>query len=365
MTATAARDLLDTRLAWLVGCAIAALAVTSALATPTGVNAAQSGSQAKRQSAKHAQRGDAAKRHRGNRRLSRAQRRRLRARARHRRRARARRARRARRIRARRASLIRTRRANRRASVSSNTAVSSQQSGADSSTAPTGVLDAGFEDGLLNWNTAGVGEVIPAVVDDTVRSGARSCKAVLSGSQNRSELILGGNGGGSTAGMVEFHEGEEYWYGFSFYIVSMVYGEPGAHNLIMQFKGNDGGSPSFGLQLWDYEGDHGEYQDNPRGLWSHGSSMDGDRLLAPVAERAWHDVAIHFKASGTGAGFYELYLDGHLIDARSDVSMIAAGADYAYVKNGLYRDGGDIPGTSEIRLDAARLGRSAADVAVG
>ncbi len=36
--------------------------------------------------------------------------------------------------------------------------------------------------------------------------------------------------------------------------------------------------------------------------------------------------------------------------------MIADGADYAYIKDGLYRNGEEIPGTSEIRLDAARLG---------
>ncbi|MBK5218735.1 MAG: heparin lyase I family protein [Thermoleophilia bacterium] len=225
-----------------------------------------------------------------------------------------------------------------------------------------GVLDAGCEGGLLNWNTAGVGEAIPSVVNDTVRSGGWSCRVALSGSEDRSELILGGTGGASTKGMIEFDEGDEYYYGFSFYIESMVYGEPGAHNLIMQFKGDDSGSPNFGLQLWDYEGDDGEYADNPKGLWSHGPSMGGDRFLAPAAEQTWHDVVIHFKASAVDAGFYEVYLDGQAIDARSNVSMIAPGASYAYIKDGLYRNGGDIPGTSAIRLDAAKLGPTWASV---
>ncbi len=208
-----------------------------------------------------------------------------------------------------------------------------------------------------------MGEVTPTTVSDIVRTGARSGRVVLSGSQNRSELILGGNGTGSNSGTRKFVEGDEYWYGFSFYIESMVYGRPGAHNLIMQFKTADTGSPNFGLQFWNYKGDNGQYASNPKGLWSHGGSMGGDRFLAPVSERAWHDVVIHFKASASGSGFYEVYLDDKLIDSRTGVSMMVSGGPYAYIKNGLYRNGGNIPGTSEIRLDAARLGTSLAAVA--
>ena len=210
------------------------------------------------------------------------------------------------------------------------------------------ILQADFENGLDGWNTAGVGEVVPRVATDIVREGDGSSAIRLTGEQGRSELILGGNGTGSSAGTVQFREGDEYFYGFSFYIETMVYGEPGAHNLIMQFKSSDSGSPNFGLQLWDHQGD--------RGLWSHGPAMGGDRFLAPVPEQVWHDVVIHFKASSVGNGFYELYLDGARIDARSGVSMIVAGAPYAYIKDGLYRNGEEIPGTSEIRLDAAKLG---------
>jgi len=224
------------------------------------------------------------------------------------------------------------------------------------------LLDAGFESGLLNWNVAGVGEVVPTVVGDIVRSGSRSGKVALSGSQSRSELILGGTGTGDTTDTVRFREGDEYYYAFSVNVRSMVYGRPGAHNLIMQFKSDGEGSPAFGLQLWDYEGDEGN--GGGRGLWSHGGAMGGDRFLAPLAERVWHDVVIHFRASRTATGFYEIFLDGKLVDSRSGVSMIRPDRTYAYVKNGLYRNGGGIPGSSEIRLDAARLGRSLASVAI-
>jgi hypothetical protein len=222
--------------------------------------------------------------------------------------------------------------------------------------APPPILAADFEEGLTGWSTAGVGDVIPTVTTDIVRDGVKSSAILLTGEQDRSELILGGSGGASTAETIRFVEGDEYFYGFSFYIETMIYGEPGAHNLIMQFKSEGVGSPAFGLQLWDYVGDHGEYASNPKGLWSHGPAMGGDRFLALVPEQVWHDVVIHFKASSVDAGFYEVYVDGNLIDARSGVSMIVPGKAYAYIKDGLYRNGEEIPGTSELRLDAAKLG---------
>jgi hypothetical protein len=93
--------------------------------------------------------------------------------------------------------------------------------------------------------------------------------------------------------------------------------------------------------------------------------MGGDRFLAPVAEQQWHDVVIHFKASAVGAGFYELFLDGRLIEARDGVSLIPSAASYVYIKDGIYRNGGEIPGYSELRLDASRLGPSLASVLPG
>ena len=350
MRATTAKSHFPSRLVTLIAAALTTLTLLLAGALPSVAGAGQTAlANASGKSSSHLR---ASHRH-----MSKARRRHLRRQARRHRLQ----------VLARRAHARRARRAGRRLAVASNSAVNRPKTKAPvapSSTGP-GVLDAGFEEGLLNWNTAGVGEALPSVVDDTARSGLHSGKFVLTGDQDRSELILGGNGGGSTNGMIEFGEGAEYWYGFSFEIDQMVYGHPGAHNLIMQFKGNDEGSPAFGLQLWDYEGDEGEYSGESKGLWSEGPAMDGNRFLAPVAEHEWHDVAIHFKASAVGAGFYEVFLDGNLVDSRSGVSMIAGGASFAYIKDGLYRNGGAIPGTSEIHLDAARLGHSQTEVNAG
>jgi Polysaccharide lyase/Ricin-type beta-trefoil lectin domain-like len=222
------------------------------------------------------------------------------------------------------------------------------------------LIDAGFESLLRNWDTAGVGEVVPAVVNSDWRTGTHSANFKLTGSQDRSELILGGEGNANLDLPVLFTEGDEYYYGFAFKILSMTYGKAGAHNLIMQFKSDeDEGSedgPNFGLQLWNYEGN--------KGLWTNGAGAMGEktRFLSEVSEKQWHDVVIHFVASSTGEGSYELYLDGVKIDSKENVSMIVPGREFAYIKNGLYRNGGTNPGTSEILLDNAKLGTTFASV---
>lgn len=224
----------------------------------------------------------------------------------------------------------------------------------------TGLLAEGsFEEGTLNhWNIAGVGEVVPAVTNADARTGSYSADIKLTGSQNRSELIFGGNGSGSTEGQINFGEADNRYYAFSFKIIEMVYGKPGGHNLIMQFKSEGEGSPNFGLQLWNVKGE--------KGLWTGGPSQEiehgGERFLAPVSEGQWHDVVIHFIASAKGTGSYETYLDGTKIDSAANVSMIVPGKKTGYIKNGIYRNGETVPGTSEIRLDNAKLGSSLASV---
>jgi hypothetical protein len=222
---------------------------------------------------------------------------------------------------------------------------------------------ANFEDGLSGWNTVEAGDAVPTVTTDIVREGSGAAKVALNGSEERSELILGGDG---TSSLDEepalFDEGDEGYYGFSFLIRRMQYGRPGAHNLIMEFQSNGIGSPAFGLMLWDYEGDDGV--SGGRGLWSHGSAMGGDRFLAPLDHDRWYDVVVHYRASRTGDGFYEVYLDGSLVDSRDGVSMIRPDRSFALIRTGLFRNGGEIPGASELRLDNVRLGTSFEEVSV-
>jgi Polysaccharide lyase len=209
-----------------------------------------------------------------------------------------------------------------------------------------------FQNGLEeDFNLDGVGEVIPTVVGVGPAGGNKVARFALRGRDERSELILGRDAMGEE-GTIRFYEGAEYWYGFSFDIVHMIYGHPGAHNLIMQFKSNGYGSPLFGLQLWDVYG--------RRGLWTAGTAMEknhsGERFLAPLTERRWHHVRVWFRASEHGDGFYRVYLDGKLVDRRDRTTMIVSGENFAYIKTGLYRNGDQIPGKSVLLVDSAELG---------
>lgn len=214
---------------------------------------------------------------------------------------------------------------------------------------PAPHLVADFENGLEGWSTAATSEVTPRLVGGIVRDGERSSLVRLTGTRSRSQLVLGGDGGRGDEDVVQIHEGDEYAFAFSFYVQAMTYGEPGVDNAILRLKSDASESPAFGLQLWDST--LGE-----RGLWSSGDAVGGDRFLAPAEEQIWHDVIVHFRASSLDAGFYAVYLDGELVDARDTVSVIAPGSSYAQIEVGLFRDGAQVPGTSEIRIDAARLG---------
>jgi Polysaccharide lyase len=214
-----------------------------------------------------------------------------------------------------------------------------------------------FQSGLEeDFNLNGVGEVVPTVVGVGPGGENDVARFALNDDSDRSELILGPDRMGED-GTIRFYEGAEYWYGFSFDIVRMVYGHPGAHNLFMQFKSNGYGSPLFGLQLWDVDG--------RKGLWTGGTSQEirhgGERFLAPVPEHSWHHVRVWFRASEHGDGFYRVYLDGRLVDRHDRTTMIVPGENFAYIKTGLYRNGDQIPGKSVLLVDSVELGSGRPD----
>jgi hypothetical protein len=221
--------------------------------------------------------------------------------------------------------------------------------------APGPQLVADFEDGLNGFSTSAVGDVPPRVASGIARDGERAGLIRLTGAESSSGLILGGDGGSGEEGIVEIRDGQEYAFAFSFYIQSMVYGEPGADNMILRLRSDASESVALGLELWEAPGQTAGFE---RGLWSSGEAVGGDRFLAPVSERAWHDVVVQFKASSQGLGSYALYLDRELVDSRDGVSLIAPGSDHSQIEVGLFRDGERVQGTSEIRLDAAKLGET-------
>ena len=218
-------------------------------------------------------------------------------------------------------------------------------------------FSSGFENGLFGFNLAGVGDVDPTVTSSSASSGRHSCASSSRGDQERSELIVGGGGGRSANSTIEFEEGDEGWFGFSFNVRKMIWGRIGIHNLIMQFKSDGTGSPEFALQLSDVDGQ--------RGFWSSGGASIVDRFLAPVEPRRWHRVLFHYRASSRRAGFFQVFLDGRLIDSRSRVSLIEPGEGHAYLKLGLYRNAEELRGKSVVLLDSVKLGNTRASVQSG
>lgn len=224
-------------------------------------------------------------------------------------------------------------------------------------------ISEGFETGdLVGWNIAGVGDVVPVVSTEQAREGTQSAKFTLTGTQDRSELILGGEGDADNANTVIVEPGDTRTYSFSIYVDEMIYGKPGAHNLFFQLKGNDEGEdagPHLSLHLWDYEGDDEEYKDNPKGLWVQdvhpGTETEKNFWVALLPEKQWHDIEIKFKVSNDNEGSYGVKLNGIQVAAGKDLSTIAPTATLAYLKNGLYRNGTNIPGKSVLYFDNVKL----------
>ncbi len=160
---------------------------------------------------------------------------------------------------------------------------------------------------------------------------------------------------GSGAGPFEIREGGEYRLAFSFSIEALQWSQPGIDNLILRILGDGDEPSSLGLQLWEYPGEDWYEGSVARGLWASGEAMGGARFLAPVAEGTLHQVALDFKASSQGSGFYVLFLDGEPIDARAGVSLIAPGNGEARIEVGLFRDGKAVEGSSEVRTAAVSL----------
>jgi hypothetical protein len=215
-------------------------------------------------------------------------------------------------------------------------------------------LVANFEDGLNGW-TAAAGDRLPRLSRAIVRDGTNASVVRLTDGEGSSRLILGGSGGiGDGEDALQIQEGDQYAFAFSFYITQMAYGGVGTDNQIMRLVGEGSDTHSLGLQLWEYASS--PWYEGTRGLWSSGEATAGPRLLAATEEGVWHDVILHFRASTHGDGFYEIYVDGQLVDARDGVTLIPPGSAFAQIEVGLFRDADQVHGTSEIRIDAAKLG---------
>jgi hypothetical protein len=232
-----------------------------------------------------------------------------------------------------------------------------------------------FENGLNNWNLGGLGDgAVPTTATDFVRQGTDSGKIALTGTQTRDELILADN----NANRVLLSEGDDRYYAFSFYMLSMVWGAPGlGHNIIWQFHqvgSGSVGSPWVSLSLLNFSSPGGyDGKQAGQGLWGNfdwlspsgpGTGGNGDiKLAGPLSMNTWYDVVVHVRASKANNGLVQVWLNGQLVYSVSGVSTMPyttnsdnpSGFAQAQFQNGLYRGSG-VTGTSEYRLDSVRLG---------
>jgi hypothetical protein len=135
----------------------------------------------------------------------------------------------------------------------------------------------------------------------------------------------------------EIAAGGEYRLVFSFAAEADVYREPGEQNLILRLRSEGSEDAALGLQLWSLPGDEW-YGSAAHGLWASGAAMGAERFLAPLIDDEWHEVEVEFRASSEPDGYYVVSLDGHAIDARAPVGLIAPGSDGGVIEVGLFRD---------------------------
>ena len=133
------------------------------------------------------------------------------------------------------------------------------------------------------------------------RSAAASTARVvrLSGEQAGSELILGDD---ATGVPTEIQEGDEYVLSFSFNIESMVYGEPGADNVMLRVQRAKPGENRSSRPRSSGRTRSAIPRASVAVSGRAARATAGDRFLSSLAERTWHDVEIDFRASSQGAG---------------------------------------------------------------
>lgn len=142
----------------------------------------------------------------------------------------------------------------------------------------------------------------------------------LAGDADRPHLhsVLDREDGASYVLRVQAQEGEEHAFALGFQVLETIDGEPGADSMLM--------------------------------------AIGGDRLLVPVAAGAGHEAVVHFKAASDATGFYVAFFDGLPVGVRGGIGLIEPESGEVRIELSFFRDGELVQDTSEILLDAARLG---------
>lgn len=153
-------------------------------------------------------------------------------------------------------------------------------------------------------------------------------------------------------------EGDEYWYGWSFYVPLNT--EPTSWMFLGQFQQHynydsiwmfmkRAGQPFCAVLDW-----------NTNKHWQC-NGMKGTYPLIPDHEfmGKWHDVVVHAKWTQQNNGFTRIYINGVLMVDYSGYTRTAGNSD-VYFKYGIYRHGS--ASTSVVYFDEIRRGKTRNEV---
>jgi hypothetical protein len=233
------------------------------------------------------------------------------------------------------------------------------------------IFDSGFENGISDWSDSGIWKQVPAnaVSSNISREGDKSVRFLPVNDNKRSEFTI-------RTGQGTFDWGEEFWVGFSVYIVE----HPTGFRIISQHHSTPHLLPGGGGSAdWSCTAGPNSFivlakddnflirtstnANNVNTVPPIGSASWGlQEVSRPYQLNQWYDFVLHYKYTLDNTGFMEIWLDGDKIVDKHDTPTVykydlcgEPRASRQYQKIGMYYGTGNQGG--EILYDAFRIGK--------
>jgi len=230
------------------------------------------------------------------------------------------------------------------------------------------IFENGFENGSSDWNESGSWRPVPANVEssNTSREGNKSVRFLPVSDNKRSEFTIRNSAG-------TFNWGEEFWVGFSIYIVQHLTGFRiiSQHHSVPHLMTN--GDPDWSCTAGPNsfiilaKNDHFDIRtstiaSNVNIVPPIGSASWGTQVVSsPYQLNQWHDFVLHYRYALDNSGFIEVWVDGEkMVDKHNTPTVYKYDlcgeprAERQYQKIGMYYGNGNQGG--EILYDAFRIG---------
>jgi hypothetical protein len=157
------------------------------------------------------------------------------------------------------------------------------------------------------------------------------------------------------------YEGDEYWYGWSFYFPTDTYvvddkiGGSGCLT-IAQFQQYPLYDPAFMISRCR----SGSLVLRTFPVATNSYTREYQLLDSAAVPGTWHDIRVHARWTSQATGFLHVWVDGvERVNYSGPTRTV--GNEYVYFKHGLYRGGGS-PWTSIMYVDELRRGKSLGEV---